>query len=103
MIFSYESSDLTRSPTFIAMSDMNYWRHPGKMSVGTNWTAVRKVGRVIGCVLGGLIFVLLPLPFGRFSPYGSWLFWVGQPKGVGPLLFEFCEWPPIKPTTNLHN
>jgi hypothetical protein len=55
---------------------MNYWRHPGKMSVGTNWAAVRKVGRVIGCVIGGLIFVLLPLPFSRFAPYGSWLFWV---------------------------
>jgi hypothetical protein len=55
---------------------MKYWRHPGKMSVGTDWAAVRGVGRVIGVVIGGLIFWLLPLPFTRFAPYGSWLFWV---------------------------
>jgi protein-S-isoprenylcysteine O-methyltransferase Ste14 len=51
---------------------MNYWRHPGKMSVGTNWAAFR----VPGLVIFGVIFWLLPVPFSRFAPYGSWLFWV---------------------------
>ena len=51
---------------------MKYWRHPGPMSVGTNWAAVRPIGAVIFA----LIFVLLPVPFGRFAPYGSRMFWV---------------------------
>jgi hypothetical protein len=51
---------------------MKYWRHPGKMSVGTNWAALR----VPGLVIFGVIFWLLPLPFTRFAPYGSWLFGV---------------------------
>jgi hypothetical protein len=55
---------------------MKYWRHPGKISVGTNWAIVRKVGGVIGCVIFGLIFVLLPVPFSRFAPSGSRMFWV---------------------------
>jgi protein-S-isoprenylcysteine O-methyltransferase Ste14 len=51
---------------------MKYWRHPGPISVGTNWAAMR----VVGAVVFGLVFVFLPVPVSKFAPYGSWLFLV---------------------------
>ena len=54
------------------MIGMKYWRHPVSVSVGTNWAPLR----VVGYVVFALVFVLLPIPFGGFAPYGSWLFWL---------------------------